>query len=170
MLSMRWFPVILLAYIVIGIQAGISGEVRVHGFGPNLPLLVVVFVALSAPRESALLACVLIGAMQDLATQQSPGLFALSYGLVAWLIVGMQNVVYREHPLTHTTLALVGGLVTGFVIWIHGRLPMVPRVSITLLLGTAIYTAVLATPVLWAMQRSRRAFGMKMQRGSRRAF
>ena len=169
MLPMRWFPVILLAYMVIGIQAGIAGEVRFHGFGPNLPLLVVVFIALSAPREPALLACVLIGGMQDLATQQVPGLFALSYGLVAWLIVGMQNVVYREHPLTHTTLVLIGGLVTAFVIWIHGRI-MVPRVSITLLLGIAVYTAVLATPALWAMQRSRRAFGMKMQRGSRRAF
>ena len=169
MLFMRWFPVILLAYIVIGIQAGIAGEVRVHCFGPNLPLLVIVFVALSGSRESALLACVMIGGMQDLATQQSPGQFALSYGLVAWLIVGMQNVVYREHPLTHTTLVLIGGLVTGAVIWIHGRM-MAPRVSITLLLGTAIYTAVLATPALWAMQRARRAFGMRMPRGGRRAF
>ena len=169
MLGMRWFPVILLAYIVIALQAGIAGDVRIHGFGPNLPLLVVVFVALSAPREPALLACVLIGAMQDLGSQQAPGLYALSYGLVGWLIVGMQNVVYREHPLTHATLVLVGGLLTGLVIWIHGRV-VAPRVSITLLLGTAIYTAILATPAIWAMQRARRAFGMKMQRGSRRAF
>jgi len=169
MLGMRWFPVILLAYIVIALQAGIAGEVRIHGFGPNLPLLVVVFVALSAPREPALLACVLIGAMQDLGTREAPGLYALSYGLVGWLIAGMQNVVYREHPLTHTMLVLIGGLFTGAIIWIHGRLTA-QRVSITLLLGTAIYTAVLATPAIWAMQRGRRAFGMKMQRGSRRAF
>ena len=169
MLAMRWFPVLVLAYVAIGIQAGVSGEVRVHGFGPNLGLLVIVFIALNAPRESALLACVLVGGMQDLATQQAPGLFALSFGLVGWLIVGMQNVVYREHPLTHTTLVLIGGIISGMVIWIHGRV-VVPRESITLLLGTAIYTAILAAPALWALQRSRRAFGMRMQRRGRGAF
>ena len=169
MLPMRWFPVLLLAYIAIGIQAGVSGEVRIHGFGPNLGLLVIVFVALGAPREPALLACVVIGGMQDLATQQAPGLYALSYGIVGWLIVGMQNVVYREHPLTHTTLVLVGGLISGLVIWIHGRI-LGPRVSIMVLSGIAIYTAILGVPALWALQRSRRVFGMHGQRRGRGAF
>ncbi len=166
---MRWFPVLLLAYITIGIQAGISGEVRIHGFGPNLGLLVIVFVALSAPREPALLACVLIGGMQDLATQQAPGLYALSYGIVGYFVVGLQNVVYREHPLTHATLVLIGGIISGSVIWIHGRV-LGPRVSITLLLGTALYTAILAPPVLIMLQRSRRVFGMHAQRRGRGAF
>ena len=157
---MRWIPVLLLAYIAIGIQLGISPEARIHGFGPNLGLLVIVFVALGAPREPALLACVLIGGMQDLATQQAPGLYALSYGIVGYLVVGMQNVVYREHPLTHATLVLIGGIISGGVIWIHGRFPPGPRVSMTLLLGTAVYTAILAPPALWAMQRGRRMFGM----------
>jgi len=171
MLAMRWFPVFVLAYVAIGIQAGIAGEVRIHGFGPNLGLLVIVFVALGAPREQALLACVLIGAMQDLATQQAPGLYALSYGLIGWLIVGLQNVVYRQHPLTHATLVLLGGIVAALVLWIHGRiLPRLPHASISSLLGTAIYTAILAVPALWALQRSRRAFGMSSQRRGRGVF
>jgi rod shape-determining protein MreD len=167
---MRWFPVLVLAYIIIGIQAGISPVVRIHGFGPNLGLLVIVFVALGAPREQALLACILIGGMQDLATQQTPGLYAFSYGIVGWLIVGMQNVVYREHPLTHATLVLLGGIISGVIIWIHGRIPPGPRVSIVLLLGTAIYTAILAPPVLYMLQRSRRVCGMRAQRHGRGAF
>jgi rod shape-determining protein MreD len=169
MLSMRWFPVLLLAYVAIGIQAGISPEVRVHGFGPNLGLLIIVFVALGAPREQALLACVLIGAMQDLATQQAPGLYALSYGLIAWLIVGLQNVVYRQHPLTHATFVLLGGIISGLIIWIHGRV-LPPPASLSMVPGTAIYTAILAVPALWALQRSRRAFGMSSQRRGRGAF
>jgi rod shape-determining protein MreD len=167
---MRWFPVLVLAYIAIGIQAGISGQVRIDGFGPNLGLLVIVFVALSAPREPALLACLLIGAMQDLATKQAPGLYALSYGVIGWLIFGMQNVVYREHPLTHATLALLGGVISGLIIWIHGRVPPGPRVSITLLLGTAIYTAILAVPLLLVLQRFRRVFGMRAHRHGRAVY
>jgi rod shape-determining protein MreD len=169
MLAMRWFPVLLLAYVAVGIQAGTSGEVQIHGVGPNLGLLVIVFVALGAPRDYALLSCVLIGAMQDLATQQSFGLFALSYGIIGYLVVGVQNVVYREHPLTHASLVLVGGIICGIVIWIHGRI-MASPVSVLLLLGIAIYTAILAVPVLAMLQRSRRAFGMGSLRRGRGAF
>jgi rod shape-determining protein MreD len=167
---MRWLPVFVLAYIAIGIQVGISGEVRIHGAGPNLGLIVAVFVALSAPRDAALLACVLIGAMQDLATSQAPGLYALSYGLMAWFIVSLQNVVYREHPGTHAALVLVAGIANGLIIWIHGRLPGGlggHRVSIVLLLLTAVYTTLIAIPVLIVLLRSRRVFGMQLQRRGR---
>jgi rod shape-determining protein MreD len=169
MLAMRWIPVLLLAYVAIGIQVGTAGQVRIHGAGPNLGLLVIVFVSLGAPRDYALLACLLIGAMQDLGTGQSFGLFALSYGIVGYLVVGVQNVVYRQHPLTHASLVLIGGIISGLVLWIHGRFTG-DRVSILQVMGIAIYTAILAVPVLAMLQRSRRVFGMNSLRRGRGAF
>jgi rod shape-determining protein MreD len=160
---MRWFPVLLLAYAVIGIQAGAGALLRVDGVGPNFGLLLAVFVSLCAEREPALLACVVIGAMQDLATGQAPGLYALSYGLSGWFIASLQNVVYRQHPLTHATLVLVAGIISGLVIYLHGRYPG-PRVSLSLLMGSAVYTTLLAPPALWLLQRSRRLLGMPLSR------
>ncbi|MBV8782017.1 MAG: rod shape-determining protein MreD, partial [Phycisphaerae bacterium] len=139
---MRWAPVLILAYLAVGIQAGLSGEITIYGAGPNIGLLAAVFIAIYAPREPALLACVIIGGMQDLATQQAPGLFALSYGLVGWVVTAVQQVVYRDHPLTHLVLTFFAGVVTAIVVYTHGRI-VPPRVSLMLLLTTAIYTAVL---------------------------
>ena len=55
---------------------------------PNLVLLAALFVALNAPRKSALLGCFAMGLMQDLLTQQTLGLYALSYGMVGVMVIG----------------------------------------------------------------------------------
>src|SRR5690554_3436804 len=107
---MRWLTYFILAYVALGVQIGTSGFLRYQGAGPNFVLLAAIFIAINAPRDSALLGCFVLGAMQDLVTQQSLGLYAFSYGLVAMFVVSTQNLVYRAHPLTHFSLALVGGL------------------------------------------------------------
>ena len=63
-----------------------------------------------AARRGAARVLLRSGVMQDLLTQTPLGLYALSYGLVGMFVVSTQEVVYREHPLTHFSLALVGGL------------------------------------------------------------
>ena len=160
---MHWPPVLIFAYIVVAMQAGLSGEINIHGAGPNLGLIAVVFVAINAPREQALLACVIIGGMQDLATQQAPGLFALSYGIVGLLVTAVQQVVYRNHPLTHALLTLTGGFVTAMVVYAHGRL-VPPRVSISVLLTMALYSAALAPLVIGLLNRLRPMFGFAANR------
>ena len=72
-------------------------------------LLAVVFIAINAPRDAALLGCFVLGVMQDLVTQQTFGLHALSYGLTAFFIAGASQSIYREHPLTHFTCACSAG-------------------------------------------------------------
>jgi rod shape-determining protein MreD len=117
---MRWSVLLILAYIVLGLQLGVRGYVEYRGVTPNLPLLLAVFVALSAPRDEALLGCFVIGALQDLLTLQPMGLFAFSYGLMALVIVGLAPLLYRGHPITHLAMGLLGGVVTGIVLLING--------------------------------------------------
>ena len=102
---MRWLAYVILAYIAIAVQIGLGPYVRYRGAQPNLVLLAAVFIALNAPRDAALLGCFCMGVLQDLVTQQPPGLFALSYGLTAMVAVSVHQVVYREHPLTHFLVA-----------------------------------------------------------------
>src|SRR5579884_3280045 len=108
---MRWPMYFILAYLSVALQVGLTPHLAYHGAAPNLVLLAAVFIAMHAPRDAALLGCFGLGVLQDLLTQQPPGLFALSYGLMALFIVGAQQAVYREHPLTHFSLALAGGLI-----------------------------------------------------------
>src|ERR1041384_2202503 len=113
---MRWLPYFILAYVALGLQAGISAEVAVWSARPNLVLIAAIFIALHAPRETALLGCFVMGLLQDLLSIQPLGLFALSYGLVGMFVISTQEIVYREHPLTHVSLALMSSLMTGAVL------------------------------------------------------
>src|SRR5256885_17206422 len=104
---MRWLAYFILAYLAIAVQIGLGPFMRYHEAQPNFVLLAGIFIALNAPRDAALLGCFCMGLIQDLVTQQPPGLFALSYGLTALVVVGSHHVVNREHPLTHFGMTLI---------------------------------------------------------------
>jgi rod shape-determining protein MreD len=172
---MRIIPYILLAYLMLGLQIGMSPFTAFHGASPNLALLAVLFIALNAPRDAALIGCFCIGLLQDLLTVQQPGLYAFSYGIFAMLVVALHQSVNRTHPLTHFVLALVGGLLTAFVLivhsWIHPAAgPLVvdgkvllraARIPASIEFTRAVYTAVLAPLVLWALEKIRGLFAFQ---------
>src|SRR4051812_19051797 len=149
---MRSLPYFILAYVALGLQIGLGELSWMRGAGPNLPLLAVIFIAVNASREAALLGAFGIGVMQDMTTLQPLGLYALAYALVAMFVVSTQELVYREHPLTHFSLGLVGGLLTAAVVLIHGWIrPIAPatlsgfppaRIAASGLMSSAIYTAI----------------------------
>jgi rod shape-determining protein MreD len=174
---MRWLSYFILGYVAVALQIGLSPYVAYHGAVPNLVLLAVIFIAINAPRETALIGCFMLGAMQDLVTQQPPGLFAFSYGLVALFVVATQQVVYKGHPLTHFSLAMVGELITVGVLLAHslvrpaaphvldGKIILPPiRLSPTIGLEAVLYTAILAPFVLALLQRMKGLFGFQAGR------
>lgn len=168
---MRWLPYFILAYVTLGLQVGLGDYVSWHGARPNLVLVAVLFVALHAPKDAALLGCFSLGLFQDLLGQHPPGLYALSYGLVAMLVVELHHVVDRDHPLTHAALALAGGLMTAVVLALHlwlrppgarlaeGGVSLPPvRGPVLPLFASAVYTALVAPGMLWVLHRFKRAF------------
>jgi rod shape-determining protein MreD len=160
---MRWITYFVLAYAALAIQAGAGPYLRWNGAAPNLVLIAALFIAINAPRETALLGCLCLGLMQDLLTQSPLGLYAISYGLVAMFVVSTQQVVYREHPMTHFTMSLVGGLMTSALIFIHGMIHR-PGAGAWGLVVTTVYTAILAPFVLGLLQRAKRPFAFQTPR------
>ena len=165
---MRWFPFFILAYIALGIQFGLSG----YGIllnRPNLVLVVAIFVAVSAQRNAAVLACLLLGLTQDLLTHQSPlGLTAFAYGLIGLVVVNTQEIVDRNHFLTHIFLGLLGGLLYGMIVYLHGWIynmihpaQKLTHASIGSLVLAAFYTALLAPFVMGLLRRMKRMFGFR---------
>lgn len=181
---MRWLTYFILAYIVIGLQIGLTGYFNYHGASPNLVLVAAIFIAINAPRDAALLGCVVLGMMQDLVTQTPLGLYALAYGLVGWFATSAREIVYREHPLTHFALCLFGGLMTGAVLLLHGWIhPPGPaatveggaylgslRLAPTTLFTAALYTAIVGLVALGILQRIKRLFAFQPSRRKVRAW
>jgi rod shape-determining protein MreD len=159
---MFWPAYFILAYFAVGLQIGLGSLLRVWGAPPNFVLMAVVFIAVNAPREPALLACFALGAMQDLVTQNTFGLYAFSYGLFGLVAAGTGQAVYRGHPLTHFSLTLAGGLIAAVVLLVHGLFHV--RLSITPQLWSALYSAIIAVPVLAILHRIRRNFGFQPAR------
>lgn len=163
---MRWLSYFILAYVTLALQAGIARAMQWDGAEPNFVLLSVVFIALNAPRDVALLGCFLLGFMQDLTSQGTMGLYAFCYGVLTLLILAVRQGVYRRHPLSHFALVLVGGATTAIILAIHGwvRPPPAPAMAagqalrtihpaVLPLFYTAIYSAILAPLIIGGLQR-----------------
>jgi rod shape-determining protein MreD len=166
---MRWLSFFILAYVALGLQIGLARAIEWKEAVPDFVLLAVIFLALNAPRDTALLACFILGLLRDLAGDGTLGLYALSYGIVALVIVGIQQAVARRHPVTHFMLALLGGVLVAVILSLHAWLrPAEPHVRppIEPLYSSAVYSAVLAPFFISALQSTSRGF--RFQRDGRR--
>jgi rod shape-determining protein MreD len=166
---MSWTAFAILAYVTLGLQTGLSAALHVGGAGPNFVLISVIFICLNAPRDTALLAAFLLGALQDLTSQGTMGLYSFSYGLVALMAVSARQTIYREHALTHFSLVLAAGILTAVVLALHDRIRPPGsgiRPAAWPLFYSAFYSALIAILLLGALQRIKGVFRFKSsQRG-----
>jgi hypothetical protein len=98
----------------------------------------------------------------------------MAYGVVAMILSSTQTTVYRGHPLTHVSLAALGGVVTAVFLWLHSVIwagssaadaaPIAVRLGLVQLLLGVMYTALLAPLVIGPLQRIRRGFAFTPNR------
>ena len=162
---MRWAAFFILAYVAIGLQVGMGDYATVGGSGarPDLILLAVIFIAIHAPRDAALLGAFAIGLVKDMTTLTPLGLYAIAYSLVGMFTVSTQELVYRAHPVTHASLGFFGGLLAGGVVLIHGWIKG-PPASLGEIFASAVYTAVVAPVVLGLLNLAKGAFSFRRRR------
>lgn len=160
---MRFIPTLILAYLALGLQSGLAQHIEIRGATPNLVLPVIIFIALYASRDSALLGSYLIGLMQDILSLVPLGVNPLVYAAVTVAVRMTQPAMYREHPLTHLILGLAGGVLQGVILTIVG-LRMPPRPPVDMLIGSTLYTAILCPILLLPLLKSKRLFGFQPER------
>lgn len=162
---MRWLIFFIFAYLMLGAQIGIGSRLAIGGASPNLVLLAVIFICINTPREVALSAGMILGLMQDLLTSAPPGLYAVSYGLVAALCASANRQVYPDHPLTHFFFTFVAQIITSAVLLVHDRfyrsIHVVDGAVLTAmpLIFASFYSALVAPLVLGVLSRIKPIFG-----------
>jgi rod shape-determining protein MreD len=161
--AMRWPAYFLLVYVAVGLQIGLGEFLRIGGAKPDLVLLAVIFITINAPRDAALLGAFGIGMLQDVVKLSPLGLYALAYSLVGTVMIRMQELVSRTHPLAHFGLALLGGTVAAMVVLIHGWIKG-PAAPVGELMGGVLYTALLAPLVLAGLTAARKLFAFSRRR------
>jgi rod shape-determining protein MreD len=163
---MRWIPFLILTYITIGLQLGLSGVAQVGGGGIDFILISVAFITINARRDTAMPACFILGLLNDLTGAGPVGTYALSYSIVALFVAGTDRALSVEHPFTHFIVTLMGGVIVTFTLLFHSWLSRygVPIAFWSNIFGS-FYTALLALPVLWGMNKLRKSFRFKTSVG-----
>ena len=109
-----------------------------------------------------------LGFLQDLFTQHPLGLYAFAYGLVGLFVVGTQPAVYRDHPLTHFFITLLGSVLVALVVLFNNwAYPILHAHSTQLrqpvggIFASALYTAALAPIIMGLLGRAKPLFGFR---------
>lgn len=160
---MNFVVMVILAYVVLAVQSGLGAYIAIGNTTPNLLMPVVIFIALYAPREPALMGVFILGLMQDVLSQEPLGVHPLVFAAVAAATRITQPAIHREHWVTHLVLGAAGGVLQGVIVWLVG-LRMPPKPSFGVLMISAAYTAVLTPIILRALIGMKRAFSFRREK------
>ncbi len=125
---MRWGIFAIFTLLALSIDAGLSDLLRIESLWeirPNFCGVLAVFVALSAPRITALRACFVIGLLVDLSIEHTTGVnrgvylvgpYALGLLAGGWLVLRGRTMVFRRRALTIGVMTVMSLLVAQAII------------------------------------------------------
>ena len=185
---MRLIILFIATILILAFDTGFSGLFTLKSMGNITPLAMpclVVFVALFAPEALAMLSALILGIFVDL----SPGYgvlangahligpHALGYFITTLLVLRIRNVVFRRRIITVVLFSagcvLVNGSVEALIFITRGLMPWTPPITgggfaaFAKLLGTAIYTGLLAVPMGWCFLSTIGLWGFHSPNGRR---
>ena len=164
--SMRWLPFAVLAIVVIVCQTTfVQTLMAIREIWPQWVAILAVHYVLWGPSPDAAIAAWILGLLVDLQTA-SPhpvGLYAFSYGLVAWLIIRVRQVLFRDHPVTHAVVTLAFTfavqMMAAAYCWWKQRIPIDNEMMWHAFLFAG-YTAIWAPCLQWVLIKLQRWTGL----------
>jgi rod shape-determining protein MreD len=158
---MRWLSFFILAYVCLGLQQGLAPAMDFNGAIPDFVLAAVVFVALFAPRDTALLASFILGLLRDLSGNGTLGLYAFIYAMVGMMVVGARWTMDRKRHGMHFAMVFLGAVLAAIILAVHGwvhprehgvKMPVLP------LFFSAVNSAIVGVIMIAILQRIAWAF------------
>jgi len=163
---------IIAAIVALAFDSSFGGILTLRSMGSVTPLAMpclVVFIALFAPETIALLVALLLGALVDLSPGHGElaggahliGPHTLGFLISTILVLKVRNVVFRRRVFTIALLTAAAVIATGameaLVFVVRGLMPWTEPMrgggfgDFIKLLGTAIYSGLLAVPLGWCL-------------------
>ena len=107
---MRWLGFVILTGLVLTLQTTLAPRLAMATARPDWALVVVVMLAMHARGADALVAAAMIGWCADMASIERPGVHAIPYTVVAWLIVSSREALFRGAMVTQAMVTLLAAL------------------------------------------------------------
>jgi rod shape-determining protein MreD len=186
----RWGIFILALFIALVLDAGFLNVLEIRGVTPAIVPVLTVFVAMGAPRRTALWACFVIGAVVDLSSRMTLAetgapfhvIGPNAFGFVAGchLLLPLRTMVFRRNPLTMGVMTLLFMFIASLVAvaillvrqWIGADFYWLGGTALSELSArgiTSLYSSVIAIPVGWLLAISTPLWGFhpSVQRSAR---
>jgi rod shape-determining protein MreD len=164
---MRWVPFAILAIVVIVCQTTfVRSLMAIREIWPEWMIVLAVHYALWGPSPDAAIGAWILGLTVDLQTAAPHpiGLYAFSYGLAAWTVIRIRQVLFRDHPVTHAVVTLVFAfavhVMAGGYFWWKHRIPIDTEGLWRPAFLFAGYTAVWAPCIHWVLIKLQRWTGL----------
>jgi rod shape-determining protein MreD len=165
---MKWVSFGILAGVTIVLQTAATRYVEIQSIRPDLMLILAVHYALWGPWPEAALAAWILGLVVDLQSLDRIGLHAFSFGLAAWAIVRIRQIVFRDHAATQIVITLLFTILIQIGVALYRRWGVDNPIGGSILwpaLLTGLYTAMCAPYLHWLLIRMGRWTGLKASRG-----
>jgi len=161
----RWVTFAACVAFVAVFQTVLSSHVAIGYVRPNWPFVLVVFFGLYARRRDAIIAACVLGAVVDILSLNRLGVMMFAFTLVAIPVTAIREYVFLKTALTHGMVTFVAALGLNVIIAAY-RVVIYPHTVVGWatfggeLVATALYTAVWAVPIDWALLGFSRALGL----------
>lgn len=165
---MHPFAILVLTAVVVSLQTVLAPRLEVLGARPDWLLVLVVFLGLYVPPRRSILTAWFVGMCADLMTLERLGFLSLTYTLVALLLAGVRDHIFRYSILTQLACTFLLGVLVQSLWLVYARLLYDWDAGFMMqVFGAALYTAVWAPLMHGAMLRAGRLLGLpRMRRGA----
>jgi len=163
----NWVVYLLILWVTLGLELGLRPALQLgsSGIAPSFAMILVTYIALTAPRLTALWAALLTGALLDLTSERLSasgwdtltivGPYALGCAMGASAISNLRAMVFRRNPITMLLLATLLSVIAHVVVvaclaarsWWDPALVFIARDELSSRLGSSVYTGVAALVV-----------------------
>jgi rod shape-determining protein MreD len=171
---MRWLTFLICAVVVLTLEVTLAPLLQWHGARPQWLLMLAVFFALNGRSVDVLIGAWILGLLYELHTlPEYLGLFSLGFSLVALVVYGMREFLFREHPLTHFLVTFAACLAIQVVVDVHRMITFGNATGTLWEMGreallTGLVTGLFAVPVHYVLLRMHRTLGILPIRTRRR--
>lgn len=164
---MRWFSFAILAVVTLVLQTAVVPRLEIQSVRPDLVFILAVHYALWGPWPQAAIAGWILGLLAGLQSADRIGVQAFCFGLAAWAIIKIRQVVFRDHAITQLLITFVFTVLVQMMIGLYRRwgVPLVEGGVLWPTILTGVYTAACAPYLHWLLIRLGRWTGLRVNRG-----
>ncbi len=165
--DLRWLSFSILAAVTLVLQTAAIPRLEIQSVRPDLMFILAVHYALWGPWPDAAIAAWVLGLLTGLESLDQIGAHAFCFGLAAWAIIKVRQVVFRDHAVTQFLITFVFTVLVEVAVNLYRRwgVPSVDGGVLWPAVLTAAYTAACAPYLHWLLIRLSRWTGLRNTRG-----